>query len=106
VGGGGNAVGGGSDGAAVVGVGVAVTVVVAAVVVAALVATQGLSGGETLVTDGTLVHPSADGGGGNAVVGDDGDRGGFGRGLAVAGLVSTERLIRRKGLVANGAPVR
>ena len=70
MGGGGSAAVGGSGAAAVVSVGVAVTVVVPAVVVAALVATQGLTGRETLVTDGTLVHPSAaDGGSRNAVVG-------------------------------------
>jgi len=67
--------------------------------VAPLVATQGLSSGETFVTDRTLMNPPA-------AIG--GSRGSGGRGrllvgsgvLPVTGLVAAESLVRAKSFVA------
>lgn len=89
-----------------------VAVAVAAVVVAALVTAESLTGRESLVTDGALMHLATaggdgggggGGGGGGVVCGGDG---GFGGGLAVAGLVAAECLVRGKGFVADRTGMR
>lgn len=85
---------------------VTISVTVITFVVTTFVSAEGLSGGESFMTDGTLVGPTD--GVGRACGGCGGGGGGGGLLFAagefpVTGLVSTERLVRREGFVTNGA---